>query len=164
MQPVGHLLGDVGADFLHVGVALQITAADVQRNVGRIDDTMQQRQELGHDTLHLVGDEHLVAIELNLVALKFDVGMHAGEIQNARQVERIVHIQVNPEQRLVLHGIKRAVEALVVFVLQAGRGLYPQWLDGVDYIVLVCLNIFSILPLCLLAKDNRYSHELAVFV
>ena len=125
---------------------------------------MQQGKELRNDAFNLIGYKHLVAIELNLITLQFDVIPHTREVKDTREVEGVVNIQMNPKQRFVVHWEKRAIEALVVFVLQAGRSFYPQWLDGVDYIVLVCLNIFSILPLCLLAKDNRYSHELAVFV
>jgi len=44
---LGHLLGDVGRDFLHVLVALQERTADVQRDVGRVNDAVQQREELG---------------------------------------------------------------------------------------------------------------------
>ena len=63
-------------------------------------------------------DEHLIAVELNLVALQFEIVLHAREIENAREMEREVHVEVNPEQRLVLHGIERAVEVFVVLVLQ----------------------------------------------
>ena len=66
---------------------------------------MQQRQELRHNALHLVGDEHLVAVQLNLVALQVDVRLDAGEVQNTCQVERIVDVQVNPEHGLVAHGV-----------------------------------------------------------
>ena len=34
LQAVGHLLRDVGGDFLHVGITLQIRPAHVKRNVG----------------------------------------------------------------------------------------------------------------------------------
>ena len=36
------------------------------------------------------------------------------------------NIQMNPEQRLVAHGVERTVERLVVFVLQGRRSLGPQ--------------------------------------
>jgi hypothetical protein len=49
---------------------------------------MQQRQEVGHDALHLIGDEYLIAIELNLVALQVDVALDLREIEDTRQVER----------------------------------------------------------------------------
>ena len=86
---------------------------------------MEQCEEVGHDAFHLVGHEHLVAVELDLVALQFDVRLDAGEVEDTREVERIVNVEVNPEQRLVLHGIECAVERLVVLVLQCAWSLCP---------------------------------------
>ena len=34
---------------------------------------MQQRQKLRYDTFDLIGDKHLVAVELYLVALQVDI-------------------------------------------------------------------------------------------
>ena len=85
----------------------------------------------------MVGDEHLVAVELNLVLLQFDAGLDLGEVEDTRQVEGVVHVQVNPEQRLVAHGVERAVERLVVFVFQRRRGFGPQGLHTVDDVVLL---------------------------
>ena len=73
VEAVGHFLGDVGGNLLHVGIALQIAAADVERDVGRVDDAMEQCEELGHDAVDLVGDEDLVAVELYLTFLQVDV-------------------------------------------------------------------------------------------
>ena len=39
-QLLGHLLADVGGDFLDVVVALEVGAGDVQRDVGRVDDAV----------------------------------------------------------------------------------------------------------------------------
>ena len=79
---------------------------------------MQQRQEFGHNAFYLVGNEDLIAIELYLVALQINVVLDAWEIENTREIERIVHIQMYPEERFILHGIKLLIELLVIFVLQ----------------------------------------------
>ena len=79
---------------------------------------MEQGEKLWHDAFHLVGDKHLVAVELNLVALQFDVGLDAWEIENTREVEGVIHIEVNPEKGFVVHGVEGAVERLVVLVLE----------------------------------------------
>ena len=161
-KPVAHLLGDVGGDFLHVGVALQVAAADVQRDVGAVDDAVQQRQEVGHDALHRVGHEHLVAEELNLVPLQVDAVLHAGEVEDARQVEGVVDVQVNPEQRLVAHRVEVAVERLVVLVLQLAGRACPQRVGVVDDVVLVRLHLLAVLPLLLLAEGDGDGQEAAV--
>ena len=164
VELVAHLTSDVSGDFLHVGIALQITTADIQRNVGRVDHTMKQRQEVWHNTLNLVGDEHLIAVELNLIALQVNVALDAWEVENTSQVEGIVHIQVNPEQRLILHGIKLAVELLVVLILQRRWGLRPQRHNVIDNIVLIGILHLAVFPFLLLAKHDGHRHELAVLV
>lgn len=78
LQAVAYLLGDVGRDFLHVLVALQVASADVQRNVRRINDAVQQGQEVRHDILHLVGNEYLIAVELDAVALEVKIALDFG--------------------------------------------------------------------------------------
>ena len=101
LQLVRHLFGDVGGNLLHVGIALQVAAAHVQRNVRRVDDAVQQHQELGHYTLHVVGDEDLVAVELDLVLLHLDALLGLREIEDAGQLERVFDVDVDVEQRLV---------------------------------------------------------------
>ena len=41
VQAVSHFLGDVSRYFLHVGIALQVAAAYVQRYIRRVYDTME---------------------------------------------------------------------------------------------------------------------------
>ena len=125
---------------------------------------MEQCQEVGYDAFHLVGDEHLVAIELYLITLKLDVRLDPREIKDTCEVERIVDVQVNPEQRFVLHGIKRAIELLVVLVLQRRWRLCPERLHVVDDVVFVGVLHLAVFPFLLLAEDNRYRQELTVLL
>ena len=62
---------------------------------------MEQRQEVRYDALDLIRDEDLVAIELDLVALQVEIAVDAREVEDTRQMEREVDVEVNPEQRLV---------------------------------------------------------------
>ena len=66
---------------------------------------MEQCEELRNYAFHLIGDENLIAVELYLVALQFEIGVYSGEIQYSCEVERIVNVEVYPEQRFVLHWI-----------------------------------------------------------
>ncbi len=86
---------------------------------------MEQCEEVWHYPLHLIGHEHLIAIELYLVALQVDVAVYAWEIEYAREMEWEVHIEVNPEQWLILHRVKLAIELLIVLIFQRGRCLCP---------------------------------------
>ncbi len=97
LQAVGNFLGDVSGDFLDVRIRLQVAAAHIQRNVGRVYHAVKQRKEVRHNVLHVVGYEHLIAVKLYLVALQVKVVLYFREIQNARKIERIIHIKVNPE-------------------------------------------------------------------
>ena len=164
LQAVGHLLRDILRNLLHIAVALEIGTADVEGNVRTIDDTVEEGQEIGDDVLHAVRDEHLIAEELNLIAVNVDVALDLGEIEHAREVEGIVHIEVNPEERIILHGVEVAIEGLVVFILQ-GRGLLSPERGGlVDDVRLIGLLLAAVLPLRLLAEGDGNGEELAILL
>ena len=164
VQTVSDLLRDISGDLLHVRVALQVAAGDVQRDIRGVDDTVKQRHEVRDDVVHVVRHKHLVAVQGNLVPVDSDALLDLREIQDTGQIEGIVHVQMDVEQRLLVHRIQGAVEREVVLLLEVGRGLGPQGLDAVDDLVLVGIDILAVLPLLLLAEDDRDGHELAVLV
>ena len=120
-----HLLRDIARDLLHLLVGLQITAAYIQRYVGRIDNSLHDGHELRHYTLHLVGDEHLIAIQLDAILLDVDVVVDLRKVEDTRQIEGIVHIQMNPEHRFPIHGAQFMIEVDVIFIGQVGRLACP---------------------------------------
>ena len=61
---------------------------------GTVDHTMQEREEVGHNVFHRIRHEDLVAEELDLVAVDFEVVLDLREVENAREVEGVVHIEV----------------------------------------------------------------------
>ena len=164
LQSVGHLLGDVGRDLLDILVGLQVASGDVKRNVRRVDDTVQKRQEVRDDVVHVVGDEHLVAVKLDVVLLDRHPVLDLREVEDSGEVERIVHVQMDVEQRVFLHRVEIPVELHIVLFLQFGRFAGPQRLDLVDDVVLVGVDIFAVLPFLFLAEDDWNRHELAVLV
>ena len=123
---------------------------------------MQQCQEVRHDALHAVGHEHLVAVELYLVAADLDVALYLWEVEHARQVEREIDVQMYPEQRLVLHRVELGVELLVVLVLELRRLACPQRGHIVDDVVLGGLDLLAVLPLLFLAEGDCDGQERAV--
>ncbi len=110
----------------------------------------------------MVRDEHLVAVELDLVLVDGHALLDLREVEHAGQREGVVHVEVDPEHRLLLHRIELLIELEVVLVLELGRGLGPDRVDVVDDVVLVGLDALAVLPLGLLAEDHRDGHELAV--
>ena len=79
-------------------------------------------------------------------------------------MEREVYVQVNPEQRLIAHGVKLAVEVLVILILQFARHSGPQRSRVVDDAVFVRIDLLAVFPFCLFAEYNRNRKETAVFV
>ena len=74
-------------DLLHLRVVLKEGTRDVERDIGAVDDAVQKHQEFGDDLLDVVGNEHLVAIELDLPAFELHLLSHLGEIEDAFQAE-----------------------------------------------------------------------------
>ncbi len=164
LQAVSHFLSNVSGYLLDVGVGLQITPGYVQGNIRGVYHTMQQGQEIGHDILYRIGDEHLVAVKLNLVLGHVQTVLDLGEIQDTGEVEGVVHIQMDVEQRFLQHRIELAVELHVVLLLQIGGLLVPDGVGIVDYLVLVGIHVLAVLPLLLLAEGDGHGHETAVFL
>ena len=123
---------------------------------------MKQGKEVGNDVVHMVGNEHLVAIELDFVLVYRHTLLDLREVEYAGEVERIVHIEVDVEHRVLLHRIEGVVEVHVVLLLQLARSLGPDRLYCVDDIVLISFHALAVLPLGLLAENHRDRHELAV--
>ena len=149
---------------LYIGITLQIRTADVQRYVGRIYHAMQQSQKLRHYALHRIGNKHLIAIQLYLVALQFYIVSNLREIQNTRKMERIIHVQMNMEQwRLVIRE-QFTIKLVIILILHFRRFASPCRIGIVDYVVLGSLNFLAVFPLLLFAESNRHRQEFAIFV
>ena len=125
---------------------------------------MQKREVLGNDTLHLVGNEYLIAVELYLILLQLEVVVNLGEIKNTRKIERIVDVHMYVEQRLIAHRIQLVVELFVLLLGNIQRLTSPQGLYIVDDVILVGIYILAIFPLLNLTKSNRYRQEVAILL
>ena len=174
VQFVRDLLGDVAADFLHIGILLQVRTAYVQGDVRRVNDPVEQRQEIGDDVLYVVRNEDLVRVEVNLVTSQFHFLLQLREVEDSSQVEREVHVQVDVEERIFeVHRIEILVELRIVFVLQIGWSLAPKRCCGIDHprhlrfnlldvSVFVLFTAGVIVPFRACAVDYFDRHELAI--
>ena len=97
---------------------------------------MHQCEEVGYYAFYFVGYIYLVAVELYLVALHFDVALYLGEVEHTGEVEGEVYVEVYPEEGLVAHGVELAVEFLVILVLELCGFACPQRGGVVDDVVL----------------------------
>ena len=95
----------MAADFSDIGVVLQVGAGYVQRNVWRIDNAMQQSEEFRNYSFDRIRYKNLVAVKLDFIFLNLEIIFQFGEIENPRQVKRIINIQVNVEERFIGHGV-----------------------------------------------------------
>ena len=125
-QAVCNLLCDVGGDLLHGCVALEIAAAHVKRDVRGIYDAVKEGHEVRDYVVHVVRDEHLVAVEGDLVALHRHAVLQLREVEDTGEVEGIVYVEVDPEERFLVHGEEGAVESKVILVLELRRCLGPE--------------------------------------
>ena len=64
-------------------------------------------QASNRQVLHLLPhrDEHLPAVELNLVSIEFEIILHLREVQHTGQVKGIVYVEVNPKERIFGEGV-----------------------------------------------------------
>ena len=102
--------------FLHIGVTLQIGTGYVQRNIRRIEYTVQQCQKVWNNTLYRVRYIDLIAIKLDFVLVQLYIALYLREVQNTSKMERIIHVQMYPEQGFIGHRIEVAIELLVILV------------------------------------------------
>ena len=163
-QAVGHFPRNVTRNLLNVRVALQVTSRYVQRDVRRVDHAVQQGQELRHDPFDRIGHEHLIRIELYFVLLNLEIVPYLREIKDTGQVERIVDVQVNVEQRILGHRIERPVKLHVILLGNVGRLFRPQRIGRVDNVVLVGIHVFTVFPLLFFAESDRHGQEAAIFL
>ena len=111
---------------------------------------------------------------MDFVPAQFHFLLQLREVQNAGEVEREVHIQVNVEQRVLeIHRVQVLVEFRVVFVLQVSWRLAPQRRGGIDdardggfnfldVSIFVFLTRRVVVPFGLGSVDDLHRHELAV--
>ena len=79
---------------------------------------MKQCKKFRYDIFNFVCNKNLVAIKLDFVSVNFYVVFDFREVENTREMEREIDIEVNPEQRIVAHWIQFAIETLVVFIFE----------------------------------------------
>ena len=131
-QLVGNLLGNVCRYFLYVSVVLEETPRYVQRQVRAIDHALEQHQELRDDFLDVVCHKNLVVIKLDLPFYSVEFVPEFREIQYTLEIERVVHVQVYPEQRIIIIMENLPVKFLVLLFGAIFRQFEPERVRIVD--------------------------------
>ena len=80
----------------------------------------------------MIGDEDAVAKELDRILAPIEAPCYLGEIEDPFEVERIVDVEMDPEDRIGLERVKSVVE-FEVFGIGALRSIFePEGLFFVD--------------------------------
>ncbi len=116
LQFVGYLSSDIIRNLTDISVILQKASGYVQRNVRTIDHALQEKQKLRNDLLDVVCNKNLIAIELDLAFRRLKFVSKLGEVENPLEMEGIIHVQMNPEQRLLIVCKHLMIEFLVLFI------------------------------------------------
>ena len=168
VQLVRHLLGNMRADLFHISVVLQEGPADIQRQVGTVNHAPEQHQEFRNDFLDVVRYKYLPGKQLDLSLMGTEIVLQLREIQDTLQVEGVIHIQVNPEQRIVKVRKYLVVEGLVLLVGAVRRLFQPQRCCIIDLLRLRHLqNLLGFrrpVLVLLIADRNILFHRLRVCV
>ncbi len=105
LRQLDHLGGNPTTDDLtdlaYLGLVLQITARNIERQVRRIETALQRRKELRDQLRGVVGDEHLIAEQLDVALGDIELVGQAREIDNPFEVEGKIDVEMNPEQRIL---------------------------------------------------------------
>ena len=142
VELVRHFFCDVGGQLLDIAVILQEGAAHVQGQVGAVDHALEQHQKFGNDLFDVVRHEHLAVEQLDFALLAAKVPLDPGEIQNALEVEGIIHVEMHPEQG-ILKGVEQLVIGVFVFLIRAVLGAFqPQGMGVVDGLFLFGFFLF----------------------
>ena len=125
-QLVCNFLGNVFRNLLNKSVILKSTSGYVQWKIRAVDHTFEKEQEFRNDFLDIVCDKYLVVIQFDgsLDGIIFCVDLR--EVQDTFEVERIIHVQMDPEQWLLVIHKYFTVEILVILVAAFIRMSHPQ--------------------------------------
>ena len=144
-QLIRNFFRDVRRNLLHIGIALQVGTGYVEGNVRRVNNPVQQSQELRHNFLYAVGNEDLVAVQVDFIALHLHVFFDFRKVQDPCKMERIVYVQMDVKQRRIKGAwVQFSVKTLIVLFGQGRRSNRPSGFNVVDLVRNLNCNTFHI--------------------
>ncbi|MCY1239172.1 hypothetical protein D9M72_519510 [compost metagenome] len=152
---------------------MKVRTRNIQRNVWRVDNAFQHRQEFRNDSFYIIRYIYLILVQLDFIFLNLQIACHFWEIQNSCQVKRIVYVQMDVEKRLFeLHRIQFSVEIFIIVFRKIGWLFCPSRIRIVDDVVYFnsfgCVVFWSIFwfwkRFCPSTKFDWNWHEFIVFL
>ena len=141
---------------------MQIASGYVQGKLGTVQNALEHQKILGDYFLDVISHKYLVVIKLNLALDGFVFVGQLGKIENTLEVEGVICVDVDPEQRLAVIMEHLAVELLVVLIGAFRGGFQPKRCGVVDGRGGFVFFLLIVLALCGEVYVNR--HERAVFL
>merc|ERR1719326_958592 len=182
LEHLEHLARKLLRDHLKDLVLLELLAVDVERQVVRVNNTLNPHQIARQEVVELVRDKHTADVELDValpalsVAHVHVMGCALRNVQDRAELDVAFRIEVGVRERLKDVLANRLVERLVLLLRNVILGPKPDRLLRVDelpllrfvvlrlflfVIVEVLVDIAAHLSLGLL-YINRMAHELGV--
>ena len=146
----------------NVPAVLQIAARNVQRQLRAVEHAFEHQHILGDDLFYVVCDEHLIVVQLYLAVKRRIFVCEFGEVENTLEVERVVRVYVDVEQRIAVVVKDLAVERFVVVVRAFARRTQPQRVFVVERLGEDDVAVFVFVFLAVVKVDVN-GHERAVF-
>ena len=126
---VRDFLGDIVGHLLDEPVILKCRTGYVQREIRAVHNTLECNHVLRHNLLDVVRDKDLIAVELDGSLDRLILSVDFREVQDSLHVERIIHVQMDPEQGLAVIIEHLAVEILVLVIGALTWCLLPERMD-----------------------------------
>merc|ERR1719247_745480 len=128
VEHLDRLLDEVLLDDLEDLVLLERLARDVERQVLRVDDALDELEELGHDVLAVVHDEDAAHVELDVVELLLVAALEHVERRAARHEEHRLELELALDRevldgRVVLPVVRERLVERRVLLLRHLLGL-----------------------------------------
>merc|ERR1719326_369202 len=182
LEHLKHLARKLLRDHLKDLVLLELLAVDVQRQVVRVNNTLNPHQVARQEMVELVRDKHTADVELDValpalsVAHVHVMGCALRNVQDRAELDVAFRIEVGVRERLKDVLANRLVERLVLLLRNVILGPKPDRLLRVDelpllrFVVLRLLLIVIVELLVVIAAHlglrllyiDRMAHELGV--
>merc|ERR1712216_806413 len=143
VEELDRFLDQVLLDDFEDLVLLQRLARDVERQVLRVDDALDKGQELRHQVLAVVHDEHAAHVKLDVVELLFVAALEHVEGRAARHKEHRAELELALDGEVLHGGVvlpvvgERLVERRVLLLRHLVRLAHPDGLLAVEVVPLV---------------------------
>ena len=111
-----YFLGDVFRNLFHKTIILQCRTGNIQRKIRAVDHTFQKKKEFRDHLFDVICNKYLIIIKLDGSLNGIILCPDLREIQDTLQIERVVHVQMDPEQRLLIIHKYLTVKFFILFI------------------------------------------------